>query len=183
VLIIEPAPDVRAILEHEIAAALPCRVEAAGIDAFDDPHALEGALVVTSFYHSAAVHDRLGPRHPVVTNTHNPGNVEMDRLRQLPVGAMLGIVSVSPILLATVATVIASIRGEDVLVRPVPLSDEESWRKLARTADAMVCDSMSGERVAPHTRHRLRVIRLVPESTLDQLRAYFPHADATEARP
>jgi len=177
VLIVEPAPDVRAILEHEIAAALPCRVEAVGMDALDDPHALDGALVVTSFYHSAAVHDRLGPRHPVVTISLNPGNVEMDRLRQLPVGAMLGIVSVSPILLTTVATVIASIRGDDVLVRPVPLSDEESWRKLARTADAMVCDSMSGERVAPHTRHRLRVIRLIPESTLDQLRAYFPASE------
>lgn len=174
VLIVEPAPDVRMILQREIAAALPCRVEAVGMEAFDDPHVLDAALVVTSFYHSAALRERLGAKHPIVTISFNPGYVELDKLKQLPVGAMLGIVSISPILLTTVGTVIASIRGEDVLVRPVPLADEEEWRKLARTADAMVCDTMSSERVAPHTRHRLRVIRLVPDSTLEQLRAYFP---------
>ncbi len=174
VLIVEPSPDVRMILQHEIAAALACRVEAVGMDALDEPSVLDAALVVTSFYHSATLRDRLGPKHPIVTISLNPGYVELDRLRQLPVGAMLGIVSVSPILLVTVGTVIASIRGEDILVRPVPLAEEEEWRKLARTADAMVCDTLSSERVAPHTRHRLRVIRLVPESTIEQLRQYFP---------
>jgi GntR family transcriptional regulator len=173
VLLVEPAPDVRAILEHELAAALDCRVESTGIDGLDDARRLDGALVVTSFYHSASVRERVGPRRPMVTISLNPGSFELDRLRQLPVGSLLGIVSVSPILLATVGTVVASIRGEDVLVRLVPLSDEESWRKLARTADAMICDSLSGERVARVTRHRHRVMRLIPESTLDQLRAYF----------
>jgi DNA-binding transcriptional regulator YhcF (GntR family) len=174
VLLVEPAPDIRAVLEHEIAAALSCRVEAVDVDALDDPHVLDGALVVTSFYHAAALRRRLGSNHPMLTINLNPGGPELERLRQLPVGAMLGIVSVSPILLSTVTTVIASIRGEDVLVRPVPLEDEPEWQRLARAADAMVCDSLSGERVSRHTSRPVRVIRLVPESTIAQLREYFP---------
>lgn len=179
VLIVEPAPDVRVILQHEISTELPCRVEAVGLDALDEAATLDGALVVTSFYHSAIVRERLNPKHPLVTISLNPGDAEMERLRQLPVGAMLGIVSVSPILLTTVATVIATIRGEDILVRPVPFTEETEWKKLARTADAMICDSLSGAQVSRYTRHKLRVIRLVPESTVAQLRAYFPASKAS----
>jgi DNA-binding transcriptional regulator YhcF (GntR family) len=174
VLIVEPAPDIRAILEHEIATALDCRVEAASLDALTDPSALEGALLVTSFYHAGSVRDRVGPTTPLVTISLNPGNIELEKLNQLPAGSMLGVVSVSPILLATVATVIGSVRGEDILVRPVPLADETAWRRLARTADAMVCDSLSGSRVSPHTSRPLRVIRLVPDATIEQLRANLP---------
>jgi len=174
VLIVEPAPDIRAILAHEISSALPHRVESAGIDVLSDPAALEGALLVTSYYHAATVREIVGPAVPVVTISLNPGKVEIERLSQLPEGSMLGVVSVSPILLATVSAVIASVRGEDVLVRPVPLADETAWRRLARTADAMVCDSLSGSHVAPCTSRPLRVIRLIPESTIAQLATYFP---------
>jgi GntR family transcriptional regulator len=174
VLIIEPAPDIRAILEHEIASALSCRVEASGLDALADIAALDGALLVTSFYHSGTVRDRVGASVPLVTISLNPGSTELERLLQLPSGSMLGVVSVSPILLSTVTTVIGSVRGEDVLVRPVPLSDEVAWRRLARTADAMVCDSLSGARVAPFTTRPMRVIRLVPDTTIDQLRHHLP---------
>jgi GntR family transcriptional regulator len=180
VLIVEPAPDIRAILEHEIAGALPCPVRAVRPEALDEPGVLDAALVVTSFYHAATIRERIGPTAPLVTINLNPGDAEMARLKQLPGGALLGIVSVSPLLLSVVSTVISSVRGEDVLVRPVLLSEEDEWKHLARTADAVVCDSLSGEAVAPHTRKRHRVIRLVPESTLDQLRSYFSDASATD---
>lgn len=173
-LIVEPAPDIRAILRHELSAALPCPVEAAGLEALDDPRRLDRALVVTSFYHSAEIREIVGPSVPLVTISLNPGRAELEALRRLEVGSMLGIVSVSPILLATVGTVIASMRGEELLVRPVPLSDEKAWRSLARAADVMICDSLSGERVAPYTRRALRVIELVPQSTVAQLREHFP---------
>ena len=169
VLIVEPAPDIRAILQHEIAAALPVRVDAAGLESLGDAAALEGALLVSSFYHSAAIRDRLGPKAPLITISLNPGRVELERLRQLPEGALLGIISISPILLSTVSTVISSIRGDELLVRPVPLSDEASWRKLARAADVVICDSVSGARVAPHVRRALKIIKLLPESTVEQL--------------
>lgn len=181
VLIVEPAPDIRAILAHEISSALSCRTEASGLEALTDPAALEGALLVTSYYHAATVRELAGPTAPVVTISLNPGNIELERLHQLPEGSMLGVVSVSPILLATVAAVIGSVRGDDVLVRPVPLSDEQSWRRLARTADAMVCDSLSGARVAPFTSRPLRVIRLVPDSTIAQLETYLPRDEKVAA--
>jgi GntR family transcriptional regulator len=174
ILIIEPAPDIRAILEHEIASALDCRVEASNLDALADPRTLDGALIVTSFYHSGSVRERVGPTVPLITISLNPGNSELERLQQLPEGSILGVVSVSPILLATLSTVIGSVRGEDILVRPVPLVDEPAWRRLARTADAMVCDSLSSSRVAPHTSRPLRVIKLVPDATIQQLRGYLP---------
>ena len=177
VLILEPAPDIRAILRHEIAAALDAPVDAAGLEALDDERARDGALLVSSFYHSAAIRERLGPKAPLVTISLNPGRVELERLRRLPEGALLGIVSISPILLSTVSTVIASIRGDELLVRPVPFSDEASWRKLARAADVVICDSVSGARVAPHVRRATKVIELVPESTLDQLRERLYGAD------
>jgi GntR family transcriptional regulator len=174
VLLVEPAPDVRAVIAHELAHSLPCRVEAVGLDALADPSRLEAALVVTSFYHDGDVRARVGPAVPLVTISLNPGSAELDRLRKLPAGSMLGIVSVSPILLATVGTVVASVRGEDILVRPVPLADEQSWRRLGRTADVIVCDSVSYDRVARHTTRPLKVIRLVPDETVAQLREYFP---------
>lgn len=173
VLIVEPAPDIRAILAHEIAAALPCRVDAVGVDALDEPGATDGALLVSSFYHSASIRARTGPTTPVVTISLNRGVQELERLRKLPVGAILGIVSGSPILLGTVSTVIASIRGSDVLVRAVPLSEEDEWRRLARTADALVCDSLSGEVVARRTGKTVRIVRLVPDETIEELRGYF----------
>ena len=173
VLLVEPAPDVRAVLAHELRMSLPCRVEAVALSDLADPSLLDAALVVTSFYHDGDVRERIGPTVPLVTISLNPGNSELDRLRRLPTGSLLGVISVSPILLATVSTVIASVRGEEILVRPVPLADEQSWRRLARTADAIVCDSLSGERVSRHTTRPLRVIRLVPEETVAQLLEYF----------
>ena len=173
VLLVDPSPDVRAVIAHELAAALPCRVEAVALEALADPSILDGALVVTSFYHDAGVRERVGSAVPLVTISLNPGRSELERLRLLPVGALLGIVSVSPILLATVSTVVSSVRGEDILVRAVPLADEASWRRLARTADAIVCDSLSHERVSRHTTRPCKVIHLVPEETIAQLRAYF----------
>jgi GntR family transcriptional regulator len=180
VLLVEPAPDIRAILAHEIAAALPCRVMASGLSALEDEAALDGALLVASFYHSATIRERIGPAAPLVTISLNPGVAELERLRQLPVGALLGIVSGSPILLATVSTVIASIRGSDILVRAVPLSDEAAWRRLSRTADAIVCDSLSGEEVARSTGRTVRVVRLVPDDTLRELSRFFPGAKSID---
>lgn len=178
VLLVEPAPDIRAILAHEITAALPCRVEPAGLDALDTPGATEGALVVSSFYHAASIRARVGPAARLVTISLNPGANELELLLKLPVGAILGIVSGSPILLATVSTVIASIRGGDVLVRAVPLSEVEEWRRLARTADAIVCDSLSGEEVARRTGKTVRVVRLVPDATIAELKKFFRGAAA-----
>lgn len=173
VLLIDPAPDIRAILQHEISAALDCRVDAAGLEALDDAERLDGALIVTSFYHAAEIRERLGPNAPIVTISLNPGRAELDLLRKVPDGAMLGIVSASPILLATVATVIASMRGEEVLVRPVPLSNESEWKQLARTADSMICDSLSGVKVARVIRRPVRIVELLPASTIEQLREHL----------
>lgn len=173
VLVVEPAPDIRAILRDELAGTLPCRVEAVDLAALDEPGILEASLVVCSFYHTVAIHERIGVTHPMVTINLNPGNTELEQLRKLPPGEMLGIVSSSPILLTTVTSVISALRGDDILVRPVPLSDEAEWKLVARTADAVICDSVAGARVKPFVRKRLRIIRLVPEETLAQLREYF----------
>jgi DNA-binding transcriptional regulator YhcF (GntR family) len=170
ILIVEPADDIRLIMEHEISSALASRVESAGFEALDDPASLDGALLVASFYHSARIRERLGPSAPLVTISLNPGRAEFASLDAMPEGAILGMISVSPILLAMIATVVSSFRGEEILVRTVHLSEESEWQKLARTADAIVCDSLSGARVAPFARRGVRIVQLVPESTIEQLR-------------
>lgn len=169
-LVVEPAPEVREILVRELAHSVGCRVESVGPEEVGNSSITTSALVVTSFYHDGLLRSILPPTVPVVTLSLNPGRSELELLKGLPVGTMLGIVSVSPILLSTVATVIASIRGDEVLVRAVPLSDEPRWRRLTRTVDAVVCDSVSKPLVERSTSRPVRLVRLVPEQTIAALR-------------
>jgi GntR family transcriptional regulator len=109
---------------------------------------LEDSLVVTSLYHVFPLQNMpIDPTRLIVCNIE-PGREQIDAIAALPNTSIVLLVSVSPTLLRMARNVAAAIRGEEVAVRSVLLSEEQELNYMMQYAKVIICDSASKATVA-----------------------------------
>ncbi|MBL8148771.1 MAG: hypothetical protein JNN15_02460 [Blastocatellia bacterium] len=148
-LVVEPAYDFQQILIHELSQQMACQVNAATIEQLKrTPSLAEGALVIATAYHVPKIKKLISSEIPIVTINLHSREEESQLLKELPVGAIVGLISVGSTVLEYAQVMIASLRGEDLLVSPSLFSDTKQWKRIARTADLVIADSYCHEEVA-----------------------------------
>lgn len=108
---------------------------------------LPNSLIVTSFYHVFPL--QVLPLDPTrfVVCTIEPGSEELATIKNLRQGSIVAFVSVSTTLLKMATNMAAALRGEEVAVRCVQLSDKIEITYLMKHADVVICDGPSEETV------------------------------------
>ncbi len=89
---------------------------------------------------------------------------ELAMIQALPAGHCLGLVSISGAILGVAVSILSSLRGDDLLVLQAEADDQETLRRLVRTAQTIISDSASYDRVRAAIReaktHLIRIPQL-----------------------
>jgi DNA-binding transcriptional regulator YhcF (GntR family) len=99
---------------------------------------------------------------------------ELDLIRQLPVDALVTVVSGSTIILQQAEAVIKALRGEDVYIRTI-LSGHETQAELQRVlkrSQVIFADWLCLPQLQALTRKPVHLVRTIPEHELEKLKTF-----------
>ena len=88
---------------------------------------------------------------------------ELGLIQALPTGHCLGLVSISAAILGVAISIISSLRGEDLLVLQAEADDLEGLRRLVRSAQTIIADSASYDRVRAAIREAKQSLIRLPQ--------------------
>ena len=169
-VVVDPRVETLDLLVHEIRTALG--VPAAGCtleQLAQEPGLVSGALTLAFPYHAAKV-SRLAPGVQVDTIHVEPSTADRERILALPAGAMVLVVSCSPIVLQFAAALVGGLRGDEILVETRLTSKRAEWRRLLPAADMVIADALAAPVVRESGPRRLRELHLLREEDLERLR-------------
>jgi len=169
------------LLVHEIRQSIELPVSSCGLEELArQPGLLAGAVGVTLPYHLDRVR-LVVPDASLQIVTIEPSHDERRAIREVPVGAIVLLVSHSEAVLPFAAKFVTSLRGHEVLVEAHALASRK-WRRLVRAADVVFADALSGEAVRRAGAKRVREFRLVTKQAVDRLRQALGVAAAEHER-
>jgi GntR family transcriptional regulator len=174
VVIVDPREETLAILVHEVKGALGVPASGCTLEALArEPELAAGALVLAFPYHAAKA-ARLAAGAAVETIHAQPSPTSEALVRGLPAGAIVLIVSLSPIVLKLAEGFVSSLRGDEVLVETRVASRRAEWRRLASVADLVFADVVAAPDVRRESPKHFRELRLLGEQDLARVRAALP---------
>ncbi len=108
---------------------------------------LNDALVITSLYHYLAVKTLpLDPTRFLICNVE-PAQELVNKLKSLPEGSLVVLVSVSQILLQKGINMAAAVRGESIAVRSLLADETKELEHVMKFAKLVICDLPSKKKV------------------------------------
>lgn len=148
ILVVDRNLDFHPILIAELQPHFNLKVEPITAEQLrSKPELLATSLLVTSFYHVFPLQALpLDPTRFVVC-TVEPGSEELGAIKSLKAGSIVAFVSVSNTLLKMATNMTAALRGEEVAVRCLQLSEKTEISYLMKHADTVICDGPSEETV------------------------------------
>lgn len=169
-VVVDPHTDFHPLYRHELAQAFRVPIETRTPEQLGD--APPGALLLTSAYHLASVQARLGAA-PLIVFQVNAAEPLLERVRALPNGQTLGLVSVSDTLRRMAKEVFAGLQGDRLLLEAHP-DDEGALKALTRLADVLLVDSPSETRVRALTPKPIWSFELIPAASLRSVAQHLP---------
>jgi GntR family transcriptional regulator len=174
-LLLEPDEDLRRIVVGEMQRALDFPVVGAGIEACNDPRALDGAALVALAGKVEKINQVLLPGTELLELHYRSVPTSLDKWLPAPSNAMIGVASVWPGFLKLARTMlIASGFHPDSLV----FSDarKPGWQRGLKHMTAVVCDSFTAQKMPKAC--RLIPFDLISESSLGDLQRYQQYLPA-----
>jgi GntR family transcriptional regulator len=171
-LIIEPASDLQKILIYELKQHFDCEIIAITLqEVTSKPEMLTGALSISSFYHATEI-KKLLPTDALLIPINLQTNQQelIEKLKNLPEGAMVGIVSIGETMLEYARVMMVSLRGEDILVRTETFGSTKKWQALAKIADLIITDSYCFEKISNFAGKKALVLSLISPQIVRYLR-------------
>lgn len=171
VVVVDPVPEMAAVLVNELAEALQKPVSACTAEeAAREPGRLAQALIVVLPYHLQALRQLLPHAALEVVNAEL-GVEDRRAVLELPAGSLVLVVASSPTLLPFARVLFRGLRGDELMIEARALAESREWRKLLPAADLVVADVVAAELVRRFKPRRLREVRLVPPATVARLRS------------
>jgi GntR family transcriptional regulator len=176
IVVVDPHADFHPLYRRELGAVFAIPVETLTLDGVRaiGPDGLDDAALLTSMYHLQPLREVVGDDRPVVVVPVDAGESVLQKLRALPTGATVGLVTVSETLLRMAKEILAGVRGEDLLVIEADPADAERLRSLLRLSDLVVVDSASHEAVLGHTPRPVVRFKLLPDAALSSVAQQLP---------
>jgi DNA-binding transcriptional regulator YhcF (GntR family) len=175
-VIVDPREETLDILVREVKGAIGVPVSGCTLDALArEPGLASGALVLAFPYHAAKA-ARITAGTPIETIHVRPSPENEALVRGLPEGAVVLVVSLSPIVLKLAGGFVSGLRGDQILVETRLASPRTEWRRLIGIADVVFADVVALPEVRRAGPRRLRELRLLGEHDLVRIRAALPAA-------
>lgn len=169
ILLIEPEPELRAIVAAEIQEALNEPISTAGFDALEDASALNGALVVCTHGRALEVQPRLPPDAGLFRLRLRSMPAVLSGETRPPATALIAMASHSAEVLSWALRLLSAAIDPDALL----LKDarEAGWQDGLAAAQIIGADIVTARLLTPDP--RVRVIHLLDRASLDELRAGY----------
>jgi GntR family transcriptional regulator len=178
VVIVDPREETLAILVQEVKCSLGVPASGCTLEALArEPQLASGALVLAFPYHAAKA-ARIAAGASIETIHVQPSPENEALIRALPAGAVVLVVSISPIVLKLAEGFTSSLRGDEVLVEARLAARRGDWRRVAGVADVVFADVVAAPEVRRAGPKRLRELRLLGEHDLARVRAALPAGPA-----
>src|SRR5262245_15555103 len=166
-LLLEPDPELRAILVAEIATATKVKVKGVGANELDG--AMTGAVPLVLYGHMNAFADRIKPETDVLV-LHSASVVESMRGQTRPPrDALVAIVSRWPEFLRWARTMLVA-AGLDADALSFRDARERNWDRGLRSAAFVITDSLMAPRIPAGC--EVRLLGVLAESSLNEIRDY-----------
>lgn len=170
VLIVDPRPETLELVAHEIRSGLNVPVSGCTLEELaGDASLASGALLLSFPYHAGKV-GRLAPTAPVATIHTEASALHEPAIAAAPSGAIVLIVSRSPIVLKFASATVGSMRGDEVLVEARLLSRRAEWTRLLPSADVVFADALAAPVLRAAGARRLHEFRVLDERVLQRVR-------------
>jgi GntR family transcriptional regulator len=168
-LVIDPDPDLRAVLMAEIQAATDFRVDGAGVDDCANRGVLVGAIPVALHVLADVVAAALPPKVACLfIHARSAPETLMEEMRPSK-NDLITVVSHSPNFLHFAHSVLAAVN-----VDPDSLNfrntAEKGWERGLRSSSFVITDAATAAQMPPGV--RVRVFRVIADSSLSELRHY-----------
>jgi GntR family transcriptional regulator len=176
IVVVDPHADFHALYRHELGAVFNFPIETKTLDEVraEGADALEDAALLTSMYHLAPLRDVVGSDRRVVVFSVDAGESVLSRVRALPTGQTVGLVTVSETLLRMAKEILAGLRGEDLLLLEADPTDAERLKSVLKLSDLVVADTPSFDRLKGLTPKPIQRFQLLPEASLRSLAQQLP---------
>jgi len=166
-LLLEPDPELRAILVAEIAMATKVKVLGVGPDEVDG--AMPGAAPLVLYGHMGEFADRIKPGTDLIV-LHSASVVERMRGQTRPPrDALVAVVSRWPEFLRWARTMLVA-AGLDADALSFRDARERNWEKGLRSAAFVITDSLMAPRIPAGC--EVKLFRVLAEASLTELREY-----------
>ncbi len=172
ILVVDRNPDFHKLLLSELQPHFKIPVQPITYEDLKKNIALlDDSLVVTSLYHVFPLQTLpIDPTRFVVCNIE-PGRAEMEVVSELPSASIVLLVSVSQTLLRMATNVAAALRGEEIAIRTILLTETQELKYMMRYARAVICDGPSQEEVRQVSgKVPVTVFHLYAASTIDLIK-------------
>jgi GntR family transcriptional regulator len=169
VLVVEEEPGLRQIIRAEICSRFGKRVETCSPEQFaKTPELAVGALVIAPDYAVPLLHPFVPPNRPCIPLTFSGADEHVAFIRNLSEPSIIGVASVSEMLLKTARSLLASALGQRHALREFHLLQQGPVD--LRIVDVAFCDSLA----MPVVRCRRKIhYRLIAPECLEDLIATF----------
>jgi DNA-binding transcriptional regulator YhcF (GntR family) len=169
IVLIEPDPELRAIVAAEIGAAVSIRVESAGMDILRTPEKLSGAIVATMPGSDQKVRKLLPETCECLSLRVNSATTSLAQWMPARTELLIGIASGWPrfLKLAQTMLVASGIDSDALVIRD---AHKAGWKNSLRGTVAVVCDSLTASKLPPAT--RALVYRLLSDAAIADLQRY-----------
>ena len=165
-LLLEPDPELRAILVAEISAVTKVPVKGVGPDGFDG---VAGAVPLVLYGHMGNFADGMKPETDLLV-LHSASIVESFRGETKPSrDALVAIVSRWPEFLKWARTLLVA-AGLDADALSFRDARERNWEKGLRSASFVITDSLMAPRIPAGC--EIKLYRVLSEASLKEIRAY-----------
>ena len=165
-LLLEPDPELRAILVAEISAVTKVLVKGVGADGFDG---VAGAVPLVLYGHTGDFADRMKPENDLLV-LHSASIVESFRGETKPSrDALVAIVSRWPEFLKWARTLLVA-AGLDADALSFRDARERNWDKGLRSASFVITDSLMAPRIPAGC--QVKLYRVLSEASLKEIREY-----------
>lgn len=171
-LIIEPANDLQKILAYELKQNFDCEIVAASPqEVISKGEMLTGALSISTFYHATEIKKLLPPDALLIPiNLQTTQQELIEKLKSLPEGAMVGVVSIGETMLEYARVMMVSLRGEDLLLRTETFQSTKKWQSLSKVADLIITDSCCFEKLSQFAGKKVLLLNLISPQIVRYLR-------------
>jgi hypothetical protein len=171
VVVVDPSREMAELLAHELKLSIPidhvahCSLEALG----RDPALLSGALALCLPYHVESI-TRLCPDAALEVVNLEIQPADRAAVVDLPMGAVVLVVTHSPTVLPFASIFLRSLRGDEVLVEARLSTAVREWTRLLSVADLVFADVLSAAAVKRHKPRRFREVRILNDEVVTRLR-------------
>ena len=170
--------DILPVFQYELETALNQPVQTVYLPEFDPGAFPAGTRYLVSRYHYKMAMEYLPPDSPVLLIDISTNPAETALVKKFPEDALVLVISYSVVILQMAESVIKSIRGDEIHVKTIQITDTKlsgtkDFQTALKHADFIYTDTLSTQLLSPEATRKSAVVKIIPPEEMDKIKAFI----------